>query len=162
MRMSPRWASHLASLALTLGFLASVGVGCADVDNEPRSTPSNTAVVDHAGAYVFLDKDRSKADEFWDPLLSCVGDPPCDASGSLPGVALMLSARHQHDEGWGIKVVFDPELSSEATATLVQRLTERASAAGVAPWTFLRTTDPWPSCAGDEDCLTVEETLTNS
>lgn len=114
-----------------------------------------------AGAYVFLDEDAFVAEEFWTPLVVCVDDPPCDASGSLPGIALVLRTRH-YDEGWGIQVVFDPELSSEETSTVVQRLIRRASATGVAPWTFLRPTDRWPSCDGDEDCLTVEQTLTNS
>ena len=135
--------------------LASCGSG----DTSPaESTPAFESEI--AGAYAYLGKDDAATSTIWDPLLLCGDDPPCDPAGMLPGIALALSTR-DGEGGWGVKLAFDPEVSSDDRVALVERLAERARNLGLVPPVALGPGDPWPSCADKPDCLTVSETLTN-
>lgn len=113
-----------------------------------------------AAVYVFAGASTSDVQDIWDPLTGCFEEQPCDPAGTLAGIALILRARHFED-GWGLKVVFDPESTDEIRETLLGKLSRRANDLGVIPEVLI-SADEWPSCAGQNDCLTVAETLTSS
>lgn len=70
-----------------------------------------------------------------------------------------MASTPDHDVGWGLRLVFQDGLSPGELSALKQRLNERSVAVGLGRPTFLDPDDEWPSCVGEPDCLTVDETV---
>jgi hypothetical protein len=109
-------------------------------------------------AYLFLHEDRREANDYWDPITMCNGYSRCSASGFVHGLQ-GASASRVASGGWAIELEFDRGVSAADIAALQAELDRRAGALGLGSVTLLRGGDQWPSCRGEPDCLTVDESI---
>ena len=120
--------------------------GCAE-------DPDSESVV---AAYVFLHADRFEANEFVDPIVMCNGWGRCTDAGFVYGLQA-ASVSRMASGGWALELEFNRDVSGTDTAALQAELNRRAETLGLGTFKVLNGSDEWPSCRGEPDCLTVDE-----
>lgn len=112
---------------------------------------------DLVAGYVYLGEDRTVASI--DPILRCREWAKCSPAGYMAGVMAATTARDADLGGWGLEIEFLRSWSDEELAPVRAELERRAEELGLGPVEFIGADDEWPSCRGEPDCLTVDESI---
>ncbi len=149
----------MRNLAKLLCALTSCATACLVTGCGGAAGSSGSAATDEiVAAYVYRDKDRFDADRFVGPMTMCNGWHSCTATGFIQGLRAASAGRDARG-GWALELEFDREVAASDRADMQAELTRRAEALGLGEVEFLRADDQWPSCRGQGDCLTVDESI---
>lgn len=113
---------------------------------------------DAVAAYLFLDDDRSVADDLVSPMTMCNGFVRCTDAGFVGGL-MSASVSSVSTGGWALEVEFNRSTSGDDRAALVEELERRTASLALGPLVLLEGGDEWPSCRQPPDCLTVDESV---
>jgi hypothetical protein len=122
-------------------------------DGQPTSTDPSERVV---AAYIFLEQNRVKADEFVGAVTLCDSTGRCSPAGFVEGLQ-SASVVPDEDGGWGLALQFDRSAADEVLDRLEAALQDRAGRLDLGEVDFLFGNDVWPWCNDEPDCLTVDE-----